>query len=97
MFQVSADDDGTCTKHWLLDLKTPESASIRQVAPSAAASADNRPNVTLVCSDKTLSALSRGSLSPEFAYVRGQLKIKGQMGVAMKVKALLELAAGLLK
>ena len=47
------------------------------------------PNVTLICSDDTLLKLSTGDLSPEYAYMRGFLQIKGQMGVAQKVKKLL--------
>ena len=56
-----------------------------------------KPNVTLICSDETLLSLSTGALSPEYAYMRGLLQVKGQMGVALKVKLLLLDVASSLK
>ncbi len=91
-FQI-ANADESYTRHWRLDLRTGEEASIRQVSGEENSAAETRPNVLLICSDKTFLSLSNGSLSPEFAYMRGLLKIKGQMAVAMKVKALLAVAA----
>lgn len=80
------------TKKWILHLKPGEAPAVFQQAEGAsspAAGLTDRPNVTLICSDATLLSLSTGALSPEYAYMRGLLQIKGQMGVAMKVKALL--------
>ena len=81
---------GSTTKKWIMHLKPGEEPAVF-LAPGAdsPASLTDRPNVTLICSDATLLSLSTGALSPEYAYMRGLLQIKGQMGVAMKVKALL--------
>ena len=54
---------------------------------------DWKPYVVLSCSDTTFLALASGESSSEFAYMRGLLKIKGSMGAALKVKALLERSA----
>jgi putative sterol carrier protein len=40
-------------------------------------------------SDDTWVKLVSGGLSTEWAYMRGQLKISGSMGVALKMKAVL--------
>ena len=91
-FQINNADE-SYTRHWRLDLKVRDAVSIREVAAEENSSSSSRPNVLLVCSDMTFLSLTNGSLSPEFAYMRGLLKIKGQMAVAMKVKALLSVAA----
>lgn len=75
------------TKKWILQLLPGEAPAVVQVSPEEK-QADG-PNVTLVLSDDTLMKLSTGALSPEYAYMRGWLEIKGQMGVALKVKTLL--------
>lgn len=51
----------------------------------------------IICSDSTFSALSQGKMSPEVAYMRGILKIKGQLNAALKVKTLLAHAATMMK
>ena len=51
----------------------------------------------IICSDATFIALANGKISPEFAYMRGTLKIKGKVNAALKVKSLLSLAASLKK
>lgn len=51
----------------------------------------------IICSDSTFAALSKGKISPEFAYMRGTLKIKGQLNAALKVKTLLSHAANMMK
>lgn len=83
-FNVTCDNH---SKKWVLQLLPGEEPAVLQL--SAGESLPERPNVTLSCSDATLLSLSTGSLSPEYAYMRGLLQIKGQMGVALKVKTLL--------
>ncbi|RYH01195.1 SCP2 sterol-binding domain-containing protein [archaeon] len=53
------------------------------------------PACVLNANDKTFTALLKGDLSPEFAYMSGKLKIDGHMGVALKIKNLLDIAKGL--
>lgn len=76
---------GSIVKKWTLKMKLGEEPSLTSHSGDGAIV----PNVTLSCSDGTLLSLADGSVSPEYAYMRGWLRVDGQMGVAMKVKQLL--------
>jgi putative sterol carrier protein len=45
-------------------------------------------DTTLVASEDDFLAISRGELNPTTAYMTGKLKIKGDMGAAMKLQKL---------
>jgi len=78
---------GSTVKKWTLSMKPGEDPSLSlSIFGDGTAIA---PNVTLTCSDGTLLSLADGSVSPEYAYMRGWLRVDGQMGIAMKVKLLL--------
>lgn len=51
------------------------------------------PPVVISCTDETFCSLIDKRLTPEFAFMRGLLKIKGPMKIALKVKILLDLAS----
>lgn len=56
---------------------------------------DDAPaDCTLVVSLDDLVALAKGALDPAMALMRGRLKVKGDMSVAMKLPALLSKARG---
>lgn len=76
---------GSTVKKWTLKMKLGEEPFLTSYSGDGAIA----PNVTLSCSDGTLLSLADGSVSPEYAYMRGWLRVDGQMGVAMKVKQLL--------
>jgi putative sterol carrier protein len=48
------------------------------------------PNCTLQLSDKNLLKLIAGNLNPTVAYMSGKLKIKGELGLALKLQAILK-------
>ncbi len=51
---------------------------------------DDAPaDCTVVVSREDLEALARGQLDPMSAMLRGRLKIKGDMGVAMQLQSML--------
>jgi len=50
------------------------------------------PNVVITCNDSTFISLAGKTLTPEFAFMRGLMKIKGPLKEALKVKTLLDLA-----
>ena len=51
--------------------------------------ADAPADCTVVVSREDLEAMARGQLDPMGAMLRGRLRIQGDMGVAMKLQAML--------
>ena len=51
---------------------------------------DEEADVTLSCSMDTFQGLLDGSQDPNIAFMMGKLKVKGNMGLAMKLNAILE-------
>jgi len=50
---------------------------------------DREADCTIITSIETLDALRKGELNPMMAVMSGKVKIKGDMGVAMKLQSLL--------
>lgn len=51
---------------------------------------DNESDVTLACTTDTFAGFLNGTKDPNMAFMMGQLKVRGSMGLAMKLNALLE-------
>lgn len=51
---------------------------------------DAEADTTLSCSLDTFEGLLEGTQDPNLAFMMGKLKIKGSMGIAMKLNAILE-------
>lgn len=51
---------------------------------------DAEADTTLVCSATTFAALMAGTQDPGIAFMTGKLKVRGSMGLAMKLNAILE-------
>lgn len=51
---------------------------------------DGDADVTLLCSLDTFTGFLNGSQNPSLAFMMGKLKVKGSMGLAMKLNAILE-------
>lgn len=51
---------------------------------------DAESDVTLLCTIETFNALLDGTQDPNIAFMTGKLKVKGSMGLAMKLNAILE-------
>jgi putative sterol carrier protein len=49
---------------------------------------DNNADCTISASEETLMKISRGEANPTTAYMTGKLKIKGDMGAALKLQKL---------
>ncbi|MCC6598706.1 MAG: SCP2 sterol-binding domain-containing protein [Alphaproteobacteria bacterium] len=58
--------------------------------PALISHEDMEADTTLSCSLKTLNGILEGTQDPNIAFVMGKLKIKGSMGLAMKLNAILE-------
>lgn len=50
---------------------------------------DGEADVTLTASVKTFKGLMEGNVNPATAFMTGRLKVKGDMGMAMKLAGLL--------
>ncbi len=59
-------------------------------SPAAISHNDDDADVTLICSIDTFEAILKGSKDPNIAFMMGQLKVKGSMGLAMKLNSILE-------
>jgi NAD(P)-dependent dehydrogenase (short-subunit alcohol dehydrogenase family) len=89
-FEIADKAQGV-TKYWLLDAKT-SSPSFNCVMSRDAIPSTWKPYTVIQISDENFVSLIEGKLSPEFAYLRGSLKIEGSMGVALRIKQLIALA-----
>lgn len=51
---------------------------------------DGEADVTLSCKKETFEGFLNGTKDPNMAFMMGQLKVKGSMGLAMKLNSILE-------
>jgi putative sterol carrier protein len=95
-FNLTSDTEATHKKKWVLHMKAGEPPSVF-LAGSVDEKLDVKPDATLVCTDSTLLEMAKGELSPEYAYMRGKLQVKGNVTAALGLKQLFgELSSSLL-
>eukprot|EP00753_Platysulcus_tardus_P021765 PLAT9113.2.p1 GENE.PLAT9113.2~~PLAT9113.2.p1 ORF type:complete len:770 (+),score=413.61 PLAT9113.2:9-2318(+) len=70
---------------WVVDLKT-GTGSVREGKV-------DRPDLTFTVADDDFVAMAAGKLNPQKAFMRGKLKLKGNMALAQKLGAVLKAAA----
>lgn len=58
--------------------------------PAAVSNQDAESDVTLACSIDTFKGFLAGTQDPNIAFMMGKLKVKGSMGLAMKLNGILE-------
>ncbi len=58
--------------------------------PPEISNEDKDADTTLICSQETFKGILAGSQDPNIAFMMGKLKVKGSMGIAMKLNAILE-------
>ena len=59
-------------------------------SPAVISHDDAESDTTLICSMDTFAALMDGKQDPNVAFLMGKLKVRGSMGIAMKLNAMLE-------
>ena len=59
-------------------------------SPAQISHEDAEADTTLVCSLATFQAILDGRQDPNIAFMMGKLKVKGSMGLAMKLNGILE-------
>lgn len=80
-FEIKTSDGVRC---WLADLKN-GSGSIKEVTGT-----EEKGDCTVIMTEKDFVALMKGDLDGQSAFMGGQLKIKGDMMLAMKLETLTE-------
>ena len=81
-FDITGDPAGS----WVVDLKN-SPGSVEE-------SSERKADVTLTLSDEDMLGMISGSLNPQQAFMQGKLKIKGNMGVAMKLGTVMKALSG---
>eukprot|EP01099_Mayorella_cantabrigiensis_P000392 TRINITY_DN1183_c0_g1_i1.p1 TRINITY_DN1183_c0_g1~~TRINITY_DN1183_c0_g1_i1.p1 ORF type:complete len:164 (+),score=67.08 TRINITY_DN1183_c0_g1_i1:212-703(+) len=80
LFEISA---GGKKENWTVDLKTSTPGSVKQ-------GAHGKPDVTITVDDDNFVNLSLGKANPQTLFVQGKIKIKGNMGLAMKLDKIIK-------
>ncbi|KAH1014583.1 hypothetical protein HUJ05_012436 [Dendroctonus ponderosae] len=86
LFLYKITKDGKEAKQWTMDLKN---AKVYQGAP------EGKPSTTLTISDDDFLLLAEGKLQPQQAFMKGKLKITGNIMLAQKLAPLLKTNAKL--
>ncbi|XP_065166883.1 peroxisomal multifunctional enzyme type 2-like isoform X1 [Atheta coriaria] len=76
--------DGKQAKQWTMDLKA---GKVYEGAPTGV-----KPNTTLTISDEDFVQLATGKLNPQSAFMKGKLKVTGNVMMAQKLGPLLKAA-----
>jgi putative sterol carrier protein len=59
-------------------------------SPPVVSNEDAESDTTLICSLETFDKILAGTQDPNIAFMMGKLKVKGSMGLAMKLNSILE-------
>ncbi|KAJ8924435.1 hypothetical protein NQ315_007231 [Exocentrus adspersus] len=86
LFLYNITKDKKQAKQWTMDLKN---AKVYQGAP------EQKPSTTLTISDEDFMLLAEGKLNPQTAFMKGKLKITGNIMLAQKLAPLLKTNAKL--
>jgi putative sterol carrier protein len=80
-FDLTNKEDKTAS--WVLELKTPNTMSIRR-------GTHEKPDVTLIWDDDGFVGMSTGKISAQKAFLQGKLKSKGNMMLATKLEPVMK-------
>ncbi len=70
----------------------PVTVDLKNGSGSVSVGQNGKPDIVLSIADSDMVALSNGSLNPQQAFMRGKLKLKGNMALAMKLGKVIEAA-----
>lgn len=87
VFLYNITENGKTVKQWTLDLKTPE---VNEGSPKS-----GKADTTLTVGDVDFVDMAAGTLNPQVAYLKGKLKISGNLMLAQKLGPLLKSEAKL--
>lgn len=89
-FQFDITHDGT-TKQWILDMKLNSATKTFSERLRQKVEGDGRCDAMLLCSDDVFVSLIEEKLSPEMAYMRNLLRVRGNVATALKLKPVFSL------
>jgi len=81
VFLYKITKDGKVVKEWTMDLKN---ANVYEGTP------EGKPSTTLIISDEDFMLMAEGKLQPQQAFMKGKLKITGNIMLAQKLAPLLK-------
>ena len=81
-YMIKGGEDG----EWVIDLKNGKG----DVYPGKVKS--GKADITITIADDDMLDMASGKLNPQQAFMKGKLKIKGNMGLAMKLGKVMEAA-----
>ncbi|KAI5632556.1 SCP-2 sterol transfer family domain-containing protein [Phthorimaea operculella] len=82
VFLYNIAEKGKTLKQWTLDLKSVE---VYEGAPKS-----GKADVTVTVSDDDMVDIAAGTLAPQVAYLKGKLKLAGNIMLAQKLEPLLK-------
>ena len=85
-FDITASEEGGAAGSWVIDLKNSPGSVVE--------GSDAKPDVTLTLADEDMLGMISGALNPQQLFMQGKLKIKGNMGVAMKLGTVMKSLGG---
>ena len=83
-FDLTGDDGGT----WTIDLRKDNAGEIVMTGEGP------EPNVTIGIAAADFVGIFEGKVNPMQAFMMGKIKVKGDMGLALKLQNILALAKG---
>ena len=83
MFTISDNNE-----QWYLDLKS-EKPSAGKLTAGGVGGAPSNPDLSVKVSESDMIKMVRKELNPQQAFMKGKLKIKGKMALAMKLTTVL--------
>jgi len=85
VFLYNITKDGKVVKQWTMDLKE---GKVYSGAPESGV----KPNTTMTINDEDMVSLATGKLNPQAAFMKGKLKVAGNVMMAQKLGPLLKAA-----
>lgn len=92
VFDLINDHDKTVKKQWTLNLKNKDDCGVYFGAP-VVKEGEKIVDCTMTMTDSNCYKIMTGKLSPHTAYMKGIVKVKGNIGLALKLVGLQKLLA----
>lgn len=89
VFKISSNDAAVKEKKWILNLSN---SSTRFVKPLGSNEPNPKADLVVMVSEENMIKLMNKKLNPQQAFMKGKLKIKGKMNLAMKLTTVLAAA-----